>query len=445
MKKGLSLIETLVGVALMLIIFVGLLGAFRLAVSVVGASRARVGAVALANERMELIRNLPYEDIGTIGGIPAGEIASSEELILNQINYTIRTLIQYVDDIADGEGVGDENGIVADYKKVKIEIGWGGRVPGEPVILISNIVPDGMETDVGGGTLKLSVFDASVQPVISADVHIENNEVFPPISVDVFTNSEGKIVFPGTPTASAYEVSVSKPGFSSVQTYDVSPQNPNPQPGHFTILEGQTTEASFSIDLLSDLRISTLVASTSTTTPFVAKPDVNFSMRGEKVIGDDLGDPPNLIYKYSGNLDTGESGSVLIEGLEWDNYWITIDGVLTGYDISESCPFQPVSIVPNTSDNEVTLILENKTTHSLLVYVEDIDGEFVTMANVRLNRIGYDETQQTSDTCGQTFFSGLSASTNYAVEVSKSGYESFVLGNVEVDGYTTLKVILSSL
>ena len=47
-KRGASLIDTVVGVSLMLLIFVGIAGAFQLSIELVSNNKARIGASALA-------------------------------------------------------------------------------------------------------------------------------------------------------------------------------------------------------------------------------------------------------------------------------------------------------------------------------------------------------------------------------------------------------------
>jgi hypothetical protein len=58
-------------------------------------------------------------------------------------------------------------------------------------------------------------------------------------------------VFPGSPAAASYEITVTKNGFSSAQTYAVTAGNPNPNPGHFTVVEAQTTSVTFAIDAVA--------------------------------------------------------------------------------------------------------------------------------------------------------------------------------------------------
>ncbi|MEK7627041.1 MAG: hypothetical protein AAB397_00455, partial [Patescibacteria group bacterium] len=99
---GFTLIESVIGIALMLIVFIGIFGVYQLGFRVVWQSGARITAVSLANQKLELVRNLSYNGVGTLGGIPSGLIPQTEVISRNNIEYTVRTNISYIDDSFDG-------------------------------------------------------------------------------------------------------------------------------------------------------------------------------------------------------------------------------------------------------------------------------------------------------------------------------------------------------
>jgi len=254
-KNGFSLIEIVIGIALFLIIALGVYGAFRLSVKVVHQSKARITAIMLANERIEEVRNLPYNDIGTVGGIPSGDIPQTENVVKNGVVFTVKTTISYVDDPFDGTAPDDS--VPNDYKRVKVKVFWSGLFEGE-VVSITDVAPKGLESTVGGGNLLVSVFDALGNPISQADIHIVNNNVDPQIDVVYQSNDNGQYLVAGAPTSTeSYEITVSKSGYSTDRTYGkdevVNPLNP-----HATVLEGQLTQISFSIDKLSKFSIDTL-------------------------------------------------------------------------------------------------------------------------------------------------------------------------------------------
>lgn len=441
-QKGTSLLDTVFGTALLLIVFVGLYGAFQLTLELVQSSKSKTGALALASERVEYIRSLQYDDVGTVGGIPSGTLVEEETETLNGIEYARRTFVQYVDASQDGLGGSDTNGITTDYKVVKVNIEWDFRGETRSFFLVTNIVPQGLETVSGGGTLRVTVLDSLGSPVPSAQVSLANSAVVPAVSLSTFTNTSGIVEFPGAPSANSYEVTITKPGYSGAQTYSVSVANPNPSPGHLTVVETQTTSSSFAIDTVGSATVRTFEL--GTTTPLA---DISLSIVGAKTIGTESDDDP--IYKYSSSVDTGSSGSTTINNLEWDNYTISIDDAATGYDIAEVCTPQPFSLLPG-EDETVDVYVVDDTPHTLLVDVKDAEGNVLSGATIRLYRGGYDTTVVGS-TCGQSFFNDsvsegtISGSNTYSLDVSLSGYTSTTVNNVEVSGASRASVILNSI
>ena len=761
-SNGASLIDVIFGVSIMLIIFIGIFGIFKLSIELVSSSKSKTGALALANEQMEFIRSLSYNAVGVVGGIPAGNIEQEEIIILNKTIYTRRTFIQYIDDLKDGLEEEDENLITADYKLVKVEIKWTIGDTERKFSLISNIVPKGIETFEGGGTLIINSIDAYGAPIAGAQVNIKNNTIFPTIDLTAFTNDFGKIMFPGSPAAADYEIIVTRDGYSMAKTYDADVNNPNPDPGHLTVAEKETTRSTFAIDLLSGMDINTyrktftyfvktngndsndglapdfafatigkaasvmnpgdkvyvgagtynesvvpansgvsgamisyiadtggnatgdsgavifdgfvdggsgdlcyafdlssgvdyllidgfeamrhrdcgtddaafyfigdsnnniyrnlmahdirrdgfhlegtnnllencliyntgddgltlranlsdsiirncsfagdigidtgsegyaielggtysganlfinniidgnisndknlylweynnwtqgelfgignfnsdpLFVSTSTnnyrlqqiasgqssTSPAVdsgsdisssfnldiqttrtdgvfdggqidigyhyitTNPlftaalypilgNISFDMKGSKTIG--LNNGGNPIYKYSQSHQTNSAGELSLNNLEWDNYFISINGVNTGYDIAELCLPHPISITPNTSTTS-DLFLAPNTDNSLLVDIIDDNGALLSGASVRLYRVDYNMTHRTSN-CGQTFFSGLSKGeisegSAYSIDISLFGFQNYTSNTVEIKDASKITIMLNSL
>ena len=435
-QKGTSLLDTVFGTALLLLVFVGLYGAFQLTLELVQSSKSKTGALALANERMEFIRSLSYGDIGTVGGIPQGTLDEEETETLNGIEYTRRTFVQYVDASQDGVGGSDANGITTDYKTVKVNVEWQFREDTRSFSLVTSIVPQGVETVVEGGALRVSVLNALGSPVPSAQVSVTNSTLSPVVSLSTFTNTNGVVEFLGAPSASNYEVVVSKTNYSGTQTYSVSGANPSPSPGHLSVLESQTTSSSFAIDVVGIATVKTFEV--GTTTPLQ---NIALSVTGEKTIGVDSEDNP--IYKYSSSINTGSAGSVMLSGLEWDNYTITIDDGAEGYDIAEACVPQPFALSPGESET-VNIYLAADAAHSLLVDVKGSSGAVLSGASVRLYRGGYDTTTPTG-TCGQSFFNNSLSSGTYSIDVSLLGYTPITIGSIEVSGASRSSAILNSI
>lgn len=438
--KGFSLIETLVGIFLLVIVSTGIFGVFQLAMRVVGQIRAGTTAMAIATQRMEEIRNLSYQDVGTIGGIPAGHISPQETIIRNRIEHTIETTIIYIDDPFDGLAPADD--IPNDYKRVEIRVFWPGFLKGEQV-LVTNIVPRGKETEITGGVLAISVINAEGRGVAGANIHILNTKVSPIIDVNHLTNLEGKFVLIGAPESDeGYQITISRTNYSVDRTHGRD-EVAQPLKPHASVREGDLTEIIFSIDRVSSLRVESR-GPKELDYPLI--PNISFDLKGAKIIGYDVDGKP--VCKYLQTHTTDALAEITITNLEWDSYRFYIDKALTGFDLIgiESPPgteiAQPIDLLPGTHQ-EVRLILGAE--NSLLVTVQDsLSQKPIFGAAVRLSNIGlgYDKIQPTNER-GQTFFAPLEA-VIYNLEVKAIGYHT-ITTTVNVDGTTTKTIKLIAL
>lgn len=269
--------DALVGSALLVIVFMGMYAAFQLSIDVVTNNKARAAAIALANERMEYVRSLTYSLVGTSGGIPSGSIAQNESITYNGINFTRRTFIQYADDPVDGTGASDTNGIIADYKIVKIDVYWTSHNRERHITIVTRVTPtNGVETAVSGGTLTINTVNSAGTAVPNAEIHIVNSSVSPAVDLTTYSNASGTASFIGAVAGSGYQITVSKTGYSTAQTYSATSQNTSPNPGHLSISNNVTTSATFAIDLLSSrtIRTYTQVASTTWSDTFTSDASV---------------------------------------------------------------------------------------------------------------------------------------------------------------------------
>ena len=260
-RQGFTLISALISILILALVSLALYSIFDLSLKIISENKYRVNAIALANQKTEMIRNLPYNSIGTQGGIPAGPLPQTETILANGKNFDINIQIIYIDDPFDGLISSIPPDLLnTDYKRVKVTAAWTSRFNyQEAVVLMTDIAPKNIETTVTGGTLIIKVFNADGDPVPQADVHIENNQVAPPILINNQTNAQGTLIFPGAPPAQeSYEVTVTKPGYSTDYTSPITPQNPSPTKPDASVYLNQVTEISFFIDLVSTFNISTI-------------------------------------------------------------------------------------------------------------------------------------------------------------------------------------------
>lgn len=256
-SRGMTLVDVLVGSALTLIIFVALFGLLRASFMVSSLTKSKSIATAIAGSHLEYIRSLPYDDIGTVGGIPPGLIQETIATTQNGVSFETRTFVRYVDDPADGLGASDVTGITTDYKQVKVTVSYSAGGTDRTVELVSNQSPVGLETTTGGGTLQINTVNAAGVGIAGAEVHIENPSLAPAVDLTTFTNAAGLVYLPGAATSTDYRVTVTKDGYSTAQTYARDATNQNPTPGYMTVVENQTTTGTFAIDQLAGLTLRT--------------------------------------------------------------------------------------------------------------------------------------------------------------------------------------------
>lgn len=238
--------------------------------------------------------------------------------------------------------------------------------------------------------------------------------------MQTLTNTNGLVVLPGAPACiTCYKITVTKQTHSSDRTYGTE-EVVNPLQPHATVIEGQITQLSFAIDLLSSVIIRS-VGSKESGYPSVAF--VQFTLRGAKVIGYDAFDDP--VYKYSFATNTG-GGTVTIPALEWDTY--TLDFTNSAHNLAGSNPVSPFALSPNTNNLAITMVTVPKTNTNLLVVVKDNTGQLQSSASARLTNtsLSYDVTKVTAATgaadFGQVFFNTLTPAT-YDLLVTLSGYQ----------------------
>lgn len=383
-NKGFTLVETLVGVAVFLIIATASYQAYISLFSLINANQYKILALNLANEQFEIIRNLPYADVGIQSGIPNGKIPRTQNITRGNVNFTVITTIKNVDLPFDGQ-IGSSTRpdlSPADNKLVEVEIDCDSCKGYNPVTLTTTVAPKNLETASTNGAILIKVFDANGVPVAGADVHIVNSKVTPNIIIDDTTDNNGLLqVVDAPPGTEAYKITVSKDGYSTDMTYTPGQSgNPTPTKPDATVVIQQLTQISFSIDKLSSLSFSSV---TPECTPVG---NIDFSLKGSKIIGTN-------VYKYLVNQTTNSSGTLTNNSMEWDSY--TVTGIDSAYDIIGVSPLNPIGLNPNSTQN-VSLVVASKNPNSLLVTVKDSATKLpITDAYVKVTGGTYNTTKIT--------------------------------------------------
>lgn len=124
-EKGLSMIEIMVATLLLFLGLAILMTMLGQAGQMVYGSRLLDRATFLANNQIEWIRSLPYEDIGFTspsGNEPEGILPRSETTMVAGTQFDIKYDIQWIDDPKDGTGAADTD--PDDYKRVIVTVEW---------------------------------------------------------------------------------------------------------------------------------------------------------------------------------------------------------------------------------------------------------------------------------------------------------------------------------
>lgn len=250
---GITFIEVLVGVFLTLIIFLGISGAYQLALKVIIQSRNKIVATAVASGEIEKIRNLPYGSVGIADGFPAGSLLSSSVVSQNNANYTVNRTVDYVVSTIDGVASPNDD-CPNDYKKVEITVSWTGRYSGQ-VKLATDISPTSLaqECSETGGILEVLVFDAVGAMIPSPLIEIIDSTS--DIVIKSATPISGQHYFSLVP--SNYKIMVSKTGYSFERSFG-SDEIATPEIPHPLVIEGQLTPISLAIDHQSFFDVTTL-------------------------------------------------------------------------------------------------------------------------------------------------------------------------------------------
>jgi type II secretory pathway pseudopilin PulG len=426
-EEGVTLIELLIAIFIIGTVVTGMFGLFMLNVRTNYEAERRVIAVALANERAEMIRNLPYAAVGTQGGIPAGAIQQAETIIRHGLTFTVKTDIRYVDDPYDGLITSQPpDTLNIDYKQARIEVSWTAPTAAKPLVLLLHIAPPGIEGGEAAGTLLFTALNAGGQGIEQVTVRLQNSTTTPPVDVTTQTNAQGQVFLPGLPPANgSYGLTVNKSGYTGEQTYSATATFlPDADHSHLSMLVGQLTQKTFAIDRVSQLTIQTKRSPGQQVLGNIA-----YALKGTKTIGTtNTGDP---VYVLNTTGSTNTSGTAVHQNLVWDTYTFSVNGATTGYDIKETTLLLPVVVNP-AEDKAMDVYLVEHQPISLHVTVASPTGTPIDNATVHLTRVGtqYDQTLGTG-VYGQVYFPDhpnnpneqLPSNGDYIVDINAPGYQ----------------------
>ncbi|MDO8515934.1 MAG: hypothetical protein Q7S28_01645 [bacterium] len=379
-KRGLSLVEVVMSIGLITMLFGGVLLAYFSIIMVVGNSALRNQAIVILNREVEVIRDLPYAQVGVSGGIPSGVLTSPKTIISGLNSFIVNTTVRNIDDPFDGTLGGSPNDTApADYKLVEIEVSCPNCQNFMPIAFSTTVAPKALESASTNGSLFINVFDASGIGIMDATVRVTNASVTPAIDLTDTTNASGILQFVGVPTSTQnYHMVIEKPAYSREQTYHPG-SPPNPVKPDATVVVQAGTSISFSIDKVSSLMVKTV-------TPVCASvASKSFSLQGAKLIATG----PNVL-KYSTTTTTNASGTKNWDNIEWDTYTILYTGASS--NLFGTSILSPFVIDPNTSTTFLFTLVSPQN-NALLVTLKTGSGAGVASGTVTLTKAGFSETK----------------------------------------------------
>lgn len=427
-QKGFTLIEGMVMLFLFTLITLVFFQTFAYGTALIQQSKYRLGAITLANQRMEIIRSLDYDSIGTVSGVPTGDLVEDETVQVSNALFQVHTFVQYADDPYDGTLGGSPNDLIPnDYKRVRVEVAWGAETDAEKVVLFSTFAPLGVEQSVGGGILSINILDSQGDGLPGVTVHITNSSVAPAVDVTTTTDATGNLFLVGAPaSAQGYHVSFSKSGYFGSATYAPYPATTFiPVDVHASVVDATVNQATFVMDRASTLELRTV-------DPFGnSVADIDYRIDGGRQIGTESGTGAP-VYEFGETVSTDGSGERGYANRSYGSYIWTLDAGETNYTFIGLSPESAAgenlfTVLPNVTQSMQMVLADKAVNAALFTVTNSADGTPVGGATVRLTNttLLYDETV-TASSYGKAYFPetetpGLVAE-SYDYEVTATGF-----------------------
>ncbi len=206
------MIDLIISMAIIVILFGGIYLVYFSVVAAIGNIGSHSAATSAIENEVEMIRNLPYGDVGTVGGVPAGVIPQVQTVTVGSFVFSLATTVLNIDDPFDQS---PSSSPVADYKLVDITASCALCTNFAPVEITTTVASRNLTAGTPYGSIFVNVIDAEGASVPEATVQVVNASVTPSIDVTDTTNASGVLELIGVPTSTqGYQIFVSKPGFS---------------------------------------------------------------------------------------------------------------------------------------------------------------------------------------------------------------------------------------
>lgn len=198
-QDGFTLVEMIIALTLLLLVALSFIPMFVFISEGSQNNRMRLIALKLASSKIEEIRALPYDQVGTVEGNPTGAIPQEETKEIDGVTFTIKTNIWWVDDPSDNDPSGHDP-FPYDYKRVRVTVTSPSLFTGEVIKTASiNTLTslEGEEEAYPGSNIRVMVqrgwqIGNESEPVSNAKVELNDGPSAPQTQ---FTDEMGKILF----------------------------------------------------------------------------------------------------------------------------------------------------------------------------------------------------------------------------------------------------------
>ncbi len=153
------------------------------------ASDTRSLMAQMATQEIETIRGLQYQDIGTVGGQPPGQLAAAETKVVEGRTFQIVREVTYIEDSSYS------GPYPANYRRVTVSVAQVDNSALAPVVMTTNIAGGAK-----GGTLDITVTDLSGAGIPGAHLTITNDVLVPHVLINasaIRTDDSGHLEVPG--------------------------------------------------------------------------------------------------------------------------------------------------------------------------------------------------------------------------------------------------------
>lgn len=379
--SGFTIAEYVMATAILLIVSIAIMGTLAYAATANSSTAQREGALELANQRLEMARNLPYADIGTVGGWPAGDLLTEE--VVGDYTVNIEVLFATNPDVAE---------TAVTSKAVRVTVSWEGARGGH-VTVASNI---NGKPDTGNTCLvEVTVVDADTNlKMPGARITIAS---LSGKTATLVTNTQGVARFAGWPSGKSTIT-----GTATGYVLDV---------------------ASFAdLDLAADTKYQFTINAIKTSTATITVVD---AANSSTVI-------PGASVTMNGVTKTSDSaGKAVFEGLFPGDYTVT----------ATKANYSPVPIIVSTGTGggAVSGTLTMKGNPKLTITVRDDGGLAVQGASLSFSP-GLPGATTGAD--GVAVIDVPAANSGYAITAGKSGYTSKTVSVGTISADTSILITI---